>query len=295
MRRFFYGTALLALLFTVAIAFAAMWAHGQSPGRAGVFVGLALCYVVALLATCLTYWRRIQRLRTRLLAERPELTPLANAGATRWNYEYRSRWCLLGLPLMHINWGSSADARPLVAKGWVAIGAKAYGVLFACGAVAVGGISVGGISVGILTWGGFALGMIVWGGFAAGVWAVGGLAIGWQAFGGCAIGWSAALGGFAVAREYAVGGYAIRWLDFSGGADGVRTVLAHSPGALAVEANSDASIRFINNAVFFRVARSAMAHAQWAWLLVVVMLLPVFGRAMRKQNRDRLAGDASNG
>ena len=77
--------------------------------------------------------------------------------------EYKSRWTLLGLPLLHVNIGLSPEARAPTARGWIAIGAKAYGILFACGGIAVGMISVGGFSVGLLAWGGFALGAVAWG------------------------------------------------------------------------------------------------------------------------------------
>jgi hypothetical protein len=86
-----------------------------------------------------------------------------------------------------------------VATAWVAVGDIAIGVLFACGGVALGGISLGGAALGLLPIGGFALGVL----------AVGGLALGVVAVGGAALAWYAAIGGLAVAHEYAIGGVAL--------------------------------------------------------------------------------------
>ena len=75
----------------------------------------------------------------------------AQRSAQQWAIQYRSRWRLLGLPLIDINIGSTADGRPAVAKGWIAIGAKAYGLLIAVGAIAIAPVSWGGCSLGLGT------------------------------------------------------------------------------------------------------------------------------------------------
>ncbi len=114
--------------------------------------------------------------------------------------EYRSSANLLGLPLVHIAVGSSAAGgyHRGVATGWVAIGDVAFGVFFACGGVALGGIGVGGASLGVVSLGGLALGLL----------AIGGLGVGVVAMGGVAVAAYAAIGGLAVAYEYAIGGAA---------------------------------------------------------------------------------------
>jgi hypothetical protein len=115
--------------------------------------------------------------------------------------EYRSQARLLGLPLVHITTGEMIEGRYQrgIATAWIAIGDIAFGALFACGGVAIGGISLGGASLGLLAMGGLALGMV----------ALGGLGVGVVAVGGGAIAWYAAIGGLAIARDYAIGGLAM--------------------------------------------------------------------------------------
>jgi hypothetical protein len=62
-------------------------------------------------------------------------------------FGYRSPWTLLGWPPIHIHFGGAAGQR-LPAKGWIACGNVAYGILFASGGIAVGAVSIGGIAAG---------------------------------------------------------------------------------------------------------------------------------------------------
>lgn len=114
--------------------------------------------------------------------------------------EYQSNARFLGLPLVHIAFGTVIDGRYQrgIAIGWIAIGDIALGSLFSCGGIALGAISIGGLSFGLLAVGGLALGGI----------AIGGLSLGAIAVGGTALAWHAALGGIAIAHEYAIGGLA---------------------------------------------------------------------------------------
>jgi hypothetical protein len=113
---------------------------------------------------------------------------------------YRSSATLLGIPVVDVVVRSGAhDGAVRVARGWIAVGDVAFGVLFAAGGVAIGGLSVGGVSIG-----GLAIA-----GLSVGLWSAGGLALGVVAFGGAAIAISAAAGGLAVAGGHAVGGLAI--------------------------------------------------------------------------------------
>jgi RNA polymerase sigma factor (sigma-70 family) len=148
--------------------------------------------------------------------------------------EYRSRATLFGLPLVH--WRSFGKVRKPGEKvqpaiGWIACGERAYGILYASGGIAVGGISTGALSIGLLSFGGFSIGLLAFGGLAVGAVALGGGAIGWVASGGMALGWHAAMGGMVAAHELACGGAALgnhvndsvarefflrhRWLDFT--------------------------------------------------------------------------------
>jgi hypothetical protein len=122
--------------------------------------------------------------------------------------EYRSRRTLFGLPLIHISNGRPGEkTKPAV--GWIAIGQRAYGILFAAGGVAIGGISMGGLSIGILSVGGASIGLVALGGFALGGLAWGGAAIGILASGGLAVAWLGAQGGLAIAHDFALGGMAM--------------------------------------------------------------------------------------
>ncbi len=180
-----------------------------------------------------TWWHHqtMTRLRAEEQQSHPELfltKPLLE------NYEYRSRATLLGLPLVHFrSFGkvrrSGEKIKPAI--GWIAYGERAYGILYASGGIAVGGISTGGLSIGILSFGGLSIGLLAFGGFAFGILALGGGAVGVVASGGMALGWHAALGGIVAAHELACGGAAqgnhvndavareffrhYRWLDFT--------------------------------------------------------------------------------
>jgi hypothetical protein len=112
-------------------------------------------------------------------------------------YEYRSRWTILGLPLVHAAFGRDlATGRRRVAKGVIAIGDQAIGVV-AVGSGAFGLLAIGGGAIGVIAIGGAAIGALAIGGVALGGLAVGGFAVGLAAIGGGAVG-SYALGGGAV-------------------------------------------------------------------------------------------------
>ena len=159
-------------------------------------------------------------------------------------YEYRSRQTLFGLPLVHIRFNVLEADKFLPAKGWVAIGNRAFGVLFAYGAIAVGCISMGGLAFGLLALGGFGIGFLAFGGASLGVAAMGGASVGWIAFGGGAVGWLAAAGGRAVAHYFAVGGT-----------------------ALAQHANDPAAQIFMDHNVFF--------HYGWSCFDVTMLLIGI--------------------
>jgi zinc protease len=195
---------------------------------------------------CFCLSREVNRVRAEPSPDDlPNETPLRTgwtAAANRiGDRVYRSEASFLGLPLIDVNLSAprppaggkpgddNSDAGRRVARGWIAIGDEAQGVLLAIGStargmVALGGralgvVSLGGIALGIIALGGLALGVLGIGGLGAGAYALGGGAVGWRSAGGLAIGWDiacgggaiahhAALGGAAIARDYAVGGEA---------------------------------------------------------------------------------------
>ncbi|WP_337174864.1 sigma-70 family RNA polymerase sigma factor [Paludisphaera sp.] len=155
---------------------------------------------------------------------------MAKVAANVRGRSHRSRWTLLGLPLLDVQVadppGFDEDGvmiRPAgprgSATGWIAVGDDARGALLAVGGRAVGLIAIGDRSLGLVAFGGIAIGGVGLGGLAIGGVAVGGGAFGWVAVGGLAVGayaaggaafgWKLAIGGLAVAREIALGGGSI--------------------------------------------------------------------------------------
>jgi hypothetical protein len=130
--------------------------------------------------------------------------------------------------LLHVRFNCVEAGKTLPAKGWIAVGDRAYGILFAFGAIAVGGISCGPLAVGLVALGGFGIGLFAFGGLAVGFAAMGGAAVGYVAFGGGAIGWLGASGGAVLARHFALGG-----------------------GAIAQHANDRAAQAFMHGSYFF--------------------------------------------
>jgi hypothetical protein len=155
---------------------------------------------------------------------------------------YKSTITLLGLPLIHIAIGPPEGSPGYrgIAKGWIAVGDIAFGVVFALGGLAFGGLSVGGFSVGLLAIAGLSIG----------VWSVGGLALGAFALGGGAVAIWAANGGLTIASEYAIGGL-----------------------AMAVHANTDEARIYVDSSTFFSVASQAARYSRW--LLVFVVIVPI--------------------
>lgn len=253
-------TAALAISFCLAlfafVCLAWFWGSTHPVLVASIFVGSALGYVAILIALILRTNRTQRRIRQEEAARRPVERP-QNLRAAARPVEYRSRWKLLGLPLVHVQFGAWRGDKTVPAKGWIAIGTRAYGALFAVGGVAVAPISMGGLAVGLVALGGGALGLLSFAGLALGVYALGGAAVGYEAFGGGAIGWLAAMGGMAVAHGFAIGG-----------------------AAYAQHANDEAARLFLQHSVFLKYAMFAMKHAV---LLVWLPMLLVIWEALRRR------------
>ena len=181
-------------------------------------------------------------------------------------YEYRSRTCLFGLPLVHIRFGSTWGRQLEVVKAWIAIGdSGAIGGIFAFGGMAIAPICVCSFGVGGVVFGGFGAGVLCYAGFGIGVWVVGGLVSGMLAVGGCAFGWKGALGGIAIANQFALGGV-----------------------ALAAHANDAAAEAFIKNNAFFQNA--FLLVTRWLWPTLLLSLVPslLIWRAMKKKRTQQL-------
>jgi zinc protease len=217
---------------------------------------------------------------------------------------FRSRATLFGLPLIDINcldpeltagWGGAGPAPGGrgTARGWIAVGDDARGVLLAvgskaCGLIALGGrtlgvFSFGGVAAGIVAFGGVALGVIGFGGLAVGGLAVGGLGVGWQAWGGGAVAWDVACGGGAVAWRAAYGGAAIAH-DYAVGGE-----------ASARHANDEAAKAVLLEHPLVRGTKWYIANTGWCTTVIVllsvlptpVMLLLMYRRGRENRQEGR--------
>jgi hypothetical protein len=181
-------------------------------------------------------------------------------------YEYRSRWSLFGLPLLHVRLGGRFEVMRGPVKAWIAIGSShAIGVIFASGRIAVAPISFGGVAIGLLPFGAIALGMFPIGAICLGVWAYGALAFGWQIFCGCGAAWNAAAGGIVAAHDFAIGG------------------VAH-----AAQANTETASQFFQQNLFFRVSRMVANHSfllMLLWVIPVTLKARVVARARRSREQ----------
>ena len=181
---------------------------------------------------------------------------------------YTSDWQLLGIPLIDIQFADSTFQGEIPiptppAFGWIAIGDRATGILFAFGGVAKGLIAIGGFAVGGIAIGGFSLGIISIGGFALGGLALGGGAVGYDALGGGALAYNSAAGGGA-AYHTAMGGGAIAHDAAIGGA------------AYAKEVNNDAAKALIADQPAAWLMTWYMGHLLIANLLIgAISFLPV--------------------
>lgn len=149
---------------------------------------LVVGFAIALPIGSVRMMRYFRRLRSEQRRIHPEcfLAPRDQLGATAG--EYRSRFTLFGVPLLHVRFCLADEGAPPL-FGWIALGDRAYGLLFAWGTVAVAPISAGVFSVGLFSAGAVSVGLISLGTAAIGIVAVGCMAIGLQASA-----WLAALG-----------------------------------------------------------------------------------------------------
>jgi len=169
--------------------------------RAGILLALG-----ALLSFGFAGW--IARTMLRYLRELREVRAAEGLPTTTCFREFRSATVLLGWPLYHVRYGTPPRDAPPV-RGWVAVGDRAIGLLFAMGNVSCGLVSVGVVASGGLCVGGVALGLLPMAAVSVGVLALGGAAFGVLTIGGFSAGWAGSVGGLAIAREYAAGGFAI--------------------------------------------------------------------------------------
>lgn len=241
-------------------AVALRWSGGAT------MLAVAAQALVVGFAVWLPVWLfRLMRDGRSLRRRERELHPENFRGESAAAGEYRSRWRLGGIPLVHVRFAWPDEGAPPVV-GWIAVGDRAYGVLFALGGFAVGPIAVGTFSVGLLSIGVVGVGAVSISDVGIGWIATGNVAIGWRA-----VAWLSALGWDAVASD----GFAIAWR------------CARGAVAVAAHANDE-------------VARLAFAnpHARrdtliWFALLIGFTVVPIvwYARAVRARlGRNRGAG-----
>jgi RNA polymerase sigma factor (sigma-70 family) len=234
--------------FFIAYGLLMIWArqviHDRHLMYSSVIFGLVVPFSFMLFANGI-FWLRFPR---KLLAELTAKGVVINPAKPAW--EYRSKFSLLGLPIIHIRFtgGLAVVATPV--KAWIAAGNQAVGLLFAFGGVAIAPVSMGGLALGFVSFGGCSVALLSLGGFSFGVWSFGALAFGWQVFGACAIAWNAASGGVAVAHDFAAGGI-----------------------ALALQANNEAARSYLRSSLFLQHAHLVLRHLAWLNLLWVIPML----------------------
>lgn len=101
-----------------------------------------------------------------------------------WGYEWKSSLRIMGIPLIHVAWGRTADGRMRVARGIVAVGQFAVGLftlaqfgvglIFGLGQFTTGLLAVGQIALGLA----FGLGQVATGYLAMGQLVVAGFGLG---------------------------------------------------------------------------------------------------------------------
>ena len=199
----FLGSLLITLVLSAVGAVHMYWACRNQPDAGlfwGLFFGQAIAiYFFTMLAMVLGTLPQRRRYLAGILSleyagERPEAA-----------YEYRSRWSLFGLPLVHVRVGDRFDVVRGPVKAWIAIGSShAVGVIFASGGVAVAPISFGGVAIGLVCRSGplqqdfFQLGHAVLASGRTGGWRLTG-----GAHCGGGVAWNAAMGGLVFAHDFA--------------------------------------------------------------------------------------------
>ncbi|MCA9051712.1 MAG: sigma-70 family RNA polymerase sigma factor, partial [Planctomycetaceae bacterium] len=267
-RRLGRGTVAVALVFaglmTLLTSGSAGLAQRNPRLLAASVIALTVLYTAGLVAAIWFVNRRIAQIRLEDGTSDmiPDDVAQRMPGALRETQQalsYDSPGKLLGLPLVSVRlsgglgFGDPACSRTKAAFGWIAIGDRAVGILFASGGLAIGGIAFGAASVGILSFAGLAIGGLALGGGTVGLWAMGGFAAGYKAFGGLAVAWKSAIGGMAVAHEFAMGGMAI-----------------------GRHANDEFAKAWMTNSSFFQFGQWMLTPWSW-WIAVAVLLLPMLG------------------
>lgn len=174
---------------------------------AGIAQLLVLTFLVVWPLGLIRVMRRMRVLRSAERRAHPEYFLDARDQVGSPAGEYKSRWKVFGVPLVHIRFSSPDEGEPPV-FGWFAGGDRAYGLVFAWGGLAIAPVSIGAIAVGLFAIGSLSVGVLSFGTFGVGVVVLGAATVGVKAIAWLsAAGWETAQagGGFALARVAAEG------------------------------------------------------------------------------------------
>jgi zinc protease len=268
-RRLFWWSSVPTIIFVLTMLL--LQRHLPWQWLLGLWLTWGIVFSVSIIVASTRMNRRVMAIRQEYPQAEPNPNPVRQ-WANQWEpRNYTSSLKLLGLPLIDIHLGKPLATVEMgtthrVARGWIAIGDVAVGILLAFGGRAMGGIALGGMTCGILSIGGMSLGLFSLGGVALGGLALGGLAIGYTAAGGGAIGYDLAVGGGAIAWYQAFGGVAVA-NDFAVGGT-----------AIATEANTEAAKLILNREPLVRGMHWLMQNRMVFHLgtvgLLAVLLLP---------------------
>jgi len=230
-----------------------------------MMVGFMFGYPLILVPFSLWFYRELKQLR---MAQPCGPVP-ARPKTPGW--EYRSRFELLGLPLIHLRFGGwqigaqTQIQKPI--KAWIAATEGfAFGLLFAYGGVAVAPVSIGACALGLFSYGAMAVGGLAVGGFGLGLWAFAGFGFGWEVSAGCAVAWHIASGAqYAIAHDFALGAV-----------------------AQAAQANTDFVRHLVKSNPFFAICWRVVPHfiwLMWLWAIPLIISTVVQWRLLAKQRK----------
>lgn len=148
---------------------------------------------------------------------------IINLNRNSFEYEYKSKKRLFGVPLIHINLGRGLKK----AKGIVAIGNIAYGII-SIGMISLGILSFGVVSIALISLAVLSIGLLLaMGAISLGVVSIGAISIGIYSLGALAIG-KYAIGAAAVASDIAIGDYAKGNIAIGNNVSGINTLSMNS-------------------------------------------------------------------
>ncbi len=253
LKTYYLGVFLSVIVFVGLVSLLMAQTDSLLKTHTTLFVCLSIAIIFGYpIALGLFAWRLFRKARKYYS---PKTTGETAAAPCNPAWEYRSRWELLGLPLVHIRFGgwfgqsrNPFACKPKSVTAWfAATDGFAIGIIGAYGGMALAPISVGACAVGLLSYGAVAVGGVAFGGFAVGVLAGGAGSFGWKACGDAVIAWHLACGGkYGIAHDYALGDV-----------------------ARAAEANTDFVRDMVNSDAFFsfcwKYLRPFGLYLFWLW------------------------------